>query len=101
MIEAFTPDQSDDAFNMTVLPRRPNRSGAITNTHPPDASLEGLAIGPIIVAQKHVGCCIPRKRFHDLACDPLGRRVARHSDMNDLPANMAQDDKREQPLEPD
>ena len=41
MIRALAPDRADQAFNISVLPRRTERRGSVTDPHRPQASLEG------------------------------------------------------------
>ena len=50
MIGTLAPDRPDQAFNMTVLPGRTERSGPVPNAHRLDAACEYAAEGPVVVA---------------------------------------------------
>ena len=67
MIEAFAPDRSNDAFDVTILPWRSDRNRSIANSHPFEPSLEGFSIRTIFVAHQNVRRGVPWKRFGDLS----------------------------------
>ena len=52
MIGTLAPDRPDQAFNMTVLPGRTERSGPVPNAHRLDAACEYAAANDIFVT-----CC--------------------------------------------
>src|SRR6266481_3661355 len=52
MIGAFAPDRPDQAFNISVLPRRAERGGPVPDAHRSHASLERDAKCSVIVANE-------------------------------------------------
>jgi hypothetical protein len=44
VIQTFTADRTNDAFDVAVLPRRARRSNNLLDTHPTNAIAENLAI---------------------------------------------------------
>ena len=78
MISAFTSDRPDQALNISVLPGRAERGGPIPDTHRSHASFERDAKCSVIIANEILRCAVPRKRFGDLARQPLGRRISGH-----------------------
>jgi hypothetical protein len=93
MIGAFAPDRPDQAFNISVLPRRAERGGPVPDAHRSHASLERDAKCSVIVANEILRCTVPRERFGDLARQPLGRRIAGHRKPQQPPASMAKNKK--------
>jgi hypothetical protein len=90
MIRTFAPDRADQAFYISVLPRRAERRGPVPGTHCLDPGLKGNAECSIIVANEIVRCAVPRKCFGDLARQPLGRRIAGHRKPQQAPTFVAQ-----------
>jgi hypothetical protein len=76
------PDRADQAFNISVLPGRAERGGPVPDAHCSHASLERDAECSVIVADEIFRCPLPRKRFGDLAYQPLGRRISGHPIQN-------------------
>ena len=50
MVQTFSSDRSDQALDMSILPRRPRRYGAIPDAHCPDPSPEYLSVGAIPIS---------------------------------------------------
>src|SRR5262245_42691543 len=73
---ALAPDRPDQPFNISVLPGRSERGGPAADAHCSHAILERNAKCSVIVANQIFRCPVPRKRFGDLPCQPLGRRIA-------------------------
>src|SRR6266480_4964669 len=99
MIQALTPKRSDQPFSVWVLPRRPRGYGSVTNAHRSNSTLEGLAIGTIIVAHQIDGCRVPRECLYDLLSQPFRRGIPGHRKPQQLPPPMAHNKKGKQPLE--
>ncbi len=99
MVQALSSDRSDQALDVTVLPRRPRGRGAISDTHCSDPSLEYLSVDAVAVSDEVFGRRVPRKGLRDLAGDPISRRIGGDRDMNQPTPVMAQDDEAEQQFE--
>ena len=82
MIRALAPDRADQAFSISILPGRAERGGPIPDAHRSYAGLECGAKCSVLVANEIFRCAVPRKRFGDLACQPLGGRIAGHREHN-------------------
>jgi len=101
VIEAFTPNGSDDALDVGSLPRRP-RSGQ----HFPDSHGFGLlhevsTENPISIAQQIARRGIPGKCLHQLSGGPLGGRMGRHVEVEDAAPIMGKHQKHIQDLKAD
>jgi hypothetical protein len=81
VVKTLTSDRADCALDMSVLPWRSRRDGAVANAHRPNPSREHLAISAIIVADEKGRGRIPGEGFPDLVGQPLaGRKGADPSD---------------------
>src|SRR3954447_20186610 len=98
MVRALASDRPDQAFNISVLPGRAERDGLVPNTHRSDAILERDAKCSVIVADEIFRCPLPWKRFSDLACQPLGRRISGHRNPQQPPPAVAENKKCEKLL---
>ena len=67
MVKTFVPDGPDQALNISVLPRRAERGGPISDPHCSHAGFECAVKCSVIVANEIFRCAVPRKRFGDLA----------------------------------
>ncbi len=79
VIQAFSPDRSDDSFGVGVLPRRSWRGQDLADVHGSQTIAEGYSIGAIAIpdevsrgavpcasvicraSQAAVGCCVTLK----------------------------------------
>jgi hypothetical protein len=73
VIDAFAANRADEAFDISILPRRPGRDGPIADTDygeplPDDVPIEGVA-----VAEQVLRCLLPGKGFGDLPRNSFGR----------------------------
>src|SRR5947209_1172421 len=93
MISALASDRPDQAFYISVLPGRAERDRPVPDAHRSHASLERDAEYSVIVANEIFRCPLPRKRFGDLACQPLGRRISGHRNPQQPPPAMAENEK--------
>jgi hypothetical protein len=93
MISALAPDRPDQAIHISVLPGRAERDGPVPDAHCSHASLECDAECSVIVADEKFRCPLPRKRFGDLACQPLGRRISGHRNPQQQPPAVAENKK--------
>src|SRR5262245_49741106 len=97
MIRALTPDRSDQAFNMSVLPGRAVRGRLIPDPHGAHPSLVGATKCSVVVTDEIFGRRVPGKCFGDLAREPLPRRVLGHRKSQQLPPLMAKDETYKEP----
>ena len=63
MIRALATDRADQAFNISVLPRRMERRRSVPDPHRSHASLEGNAERSVIVTNEIFRLAVPWKRF--------------------------------------
>ena len=85
MIGTLAPDRPDQAFNMTVLPGRTERSGPVPNAHRLDAACEYAAEGSVVVADDICWRPVPGECLGNLACQPLRRRMPASIDLFVVP----------------
>jgi hypothetical protein len=97
IIRALAPERSDQAFSMSVLPRRAVRGRLVPDPHGAHPSLEGTAKCSVVVAVEIFGRRVPGKCFGELAGQPLRRRVTGHRKSQQLPPLMAKDETYEEP----
>ena len=90
MIQAFPSDRSDQALNISVLPRRTRCSWSIPNSHGVQPLLEDLAKGAVTIANKMARRPVPGKGFGDLMRKPFCRRMRGHADMDQLSSSVMQ-----------
>ena len=90
MVKAVTPDRTDEPLHVSVLPWRPRRDRAVTNAHGSNTPNEDLAVGRVSIANKISRRFLPAVGFDQLLRDPLGARMGRYPDPQQLPARMLQ-----------
>src|SRR5258708_7464410 len=75
VIQAFSADRADEAFNVSVLPRRLGCGWSIPDAHRSDPATDDGAVGAVSVADEITGRLFPWEGFGELAGDPFRRRV--------------------------
>jgi hypothetical protein len=80
VVEALAPDRTDDALDITVLPRRSRGRGAVANAHRSHSSLEHLPIGTVVISDEILRRRVPREGFGDLQRQPFRSRVRGDAD---------------------
>jgi len=98
VIGALPARRPDQAFNITILPRRPKGCRTVSDAHCPEAGLECCPIRSVIVPNQIPRCRIPRERLRDLARQSVRRRIAGDCKPEQLPALVAEDETRKQLL---
>ena len=93
MISALAPDRSNQAFSISVLPRREERRGSVPDTHCSYPSLERATKCSVIVTDEIFGRRVPRECFGDSTRQPLRRWVLGHRKQQQLPASTAKNKK--------
>ena len=96
MIQALSPDRADEAFDVSVLPRRSRCRWSIPDAHGREASCYGMTVRGVPVANEVPGRLLPGEGPGDLASDPVGRRIGRDVDPDQV-ASLEPDD--HQPIE--
>ena len=90
MVKAVPPDRAAEPLHVSVLPGRARRDRSVANAYSPDTPNEGLAISGVSIANKIARRFLPAVRFDQLLRDPLGARMGRYPDPQQLPARMLQ-----------
>src|SRR5262245_17767039 len=90
VVQTFSPDRADEAFDVSVLPGRSRCRWSVADAHGREASCYGMTVRGVPVANEVPGRLLPGKGLGDLAGDPVGRGIGRDVD----PDQVA-------PLEPD
>src|ERR1700722_1438559 len=75
MIDALTPDRSDQPFGKAILPRRGWCSGLVPDAHGTQSARDDNAVDSIPISDHIAGSHVPGKRLGYLTCNPLRRRV--------------------------
>ena len=101
VIKALTPNRSDEALDVAVLPRRAWRGRMIADAHRVNAMGVSWAEGSIAVANQMTRCFIPREGVGHLPSDPLGSRIGSDADRDHPPAGVTQDHQAVEQLERD
>ena len=98
VIQAVTPQRSNQPFSIWVLPGRPGRCWSISDPHRPNPAREDRPVGAIIVAHQIGRRSLPRKCLDNLLRQPLRGRMPGHRKPQQLSSSVADNDKREQAL---
>jgi hypothetical protein len=85
VVQALSPDRTDQPFDMTILPRRPRRSWSIPNSHGRKTSHYSMAIRGVSVPNEVLGRLIPGEGLGDLSGDPRRDRIGSDVDPLSLP----------------
>ena len=99
MVEAFTANRADDAFDICSLPRRPRRAENFFDIHCGDLIAELLPIDSISISQQ-ISRLRYRKGFEYLLCRPFRRWMSRDVEVYDASSIVCEDNKNEEYLEP-
>jgi len=94
VIQKFSAQATDYAFNSGILPRRSRRSDDLVNAHACQLSLNPITNYAITVSQQILRGRIERERFYNLG-GPLCGWMFRYIEVDDSPAIMGQDDENE------
>ncbi len=99
MIQAVTPQRSNQPFRIWVLPGRTRRYWSVSDPHRPNPSLEDWTVCAVIVAHQIGRCCLPRKGLDNLLRQPLRGRMPGHGKPQQLSSSVADNDEGKQALE--
>src|SRR5215831_15930800 len=100
MVQTFTADRTDHAFDVSSLPRRSRSAEDFFDIHYRDLVAKLLAIDSISISQQISRRGIKRKGFEHLLRRPFGRGMSRDIEVHDAPSIVCEDNKNEEDMEP-
>src|SRR5215471_20747914 len=100
MVQTFTANRTDDAFDVSSLPRRPRSAEDFFDIHCRDLVVELLAIDSISISQQISRRGIKRKGFEHLLRRPFRRWMSCHVEVHDASSIVREDNKNEENFEP-
>src|SRR5215831_8628706 len=100
MVQAFTANRADNAFDVSSLPRRPRSAENFFDIHCGDLVAELLAIDSISISQQISRRGIKRKGFEHLLRRPFRRWMSGDVEVHDASSIMCKDNKDEKDFEP-
>ena len=87
--QAFSPDRSDQPFNIRRLPRRSEGCSNLLDAHVLDSLSNIIAVDRVAIPNEIFRRLIPRERFDQLLRRPYSCRVLGDVEMNDTTTVMA------------
>src|SRR5215470_3938493 len=100
MVQTFSANRTDDAFDVGSLPRRPRSAEHFFDIHYGDLLAELLTIDSISIAQQISRRGIKRKGFEHLLRRPFRRWTSCDVEVHDASSIVCEDNKNEEDLEP-
>src|SRR5215467_7699844 len=100
MVEAFTANRADDAFDLSALPGRPRSTEDFFHVHHRDLVAELLAIDSISTSQQISRRGIKRKGFEHLLRRQFRRWMSCDVEVHDASSIVCEDNKNEEDFEP-
>ncbi len=100
MIQAFTTNRTDHAFDVSALPRRPRSTEDFFDIHDGDLIAELVAIDPVSISQQIAWRGIERKSFQHLVGSPFRRGMSCDVEVNNAATIMSEDNKDEEDFKP-
>jgi hypothetical protein len=100
VIQAFTADRADHAFDVGALPGARRRQD-LCHAHRRDLIHERVAEDAVPVPQQIARCRLPRKGFSELLGSPFSRRVSGHTDVENAASVVGQYEEDVQDVEAD
>src|SRR6266508_47761 len=98
LIQALAAQCADQTFSTAILPRRPRKDRSVADTHRPHPRREDMSVGAVVVAHQVARRRGPRKRLGDLPGQPLGCRMPRHLEPQQLSPAVIQNQERKQAI---
>jgi hypothetical protein len=96
VIQALTPDGTDQALRKRVLPRAVRRCEDFRDAHTVHAMPELLAVDPVTIAQEVDRSGLVWEGVHDLLGGPVGGGMLRDVEVDDAPAVVSEHDENEE-----
>src|SRR5215471_6087843 len=100
MVQTFTANRADDAFDVSPLPRRPRSAEHFFDIHYRDLVTELLAINSISISQQISRRGIKRKGFEHLLRRPFRGWMSCDVEVHDASSILCEDNKNEEDFEP-
>jgi len=100
MVQTFTANRTDDAFDVSSLPRRPRSAKDFFDIHYRDLIAKLLAIDSISISQQISRRGIKRKGFEHLLRRPFRRWMSCDVEVHDASSIVCEDNKNEEDFEP-
>src|SRR5262249_7603899 len=100
MVQTFTANRTDDAFDVSSLPRTSRSAEHFFDIHYRELVAELLAIDSISISQQISRCGIKRKGFEHLLRRPFRRRMSGDVEVHDASSIVCEDNKNEEDFEP-
>ena len=100
MVQTFTANRTDDAFDISSLPRRPRSAKDFLDIHYGDLVAELLAIDSVAISQQISRCGIKRKGLEHLLRRPFSRWMSCDVKVHDASSIVCEHNKNEEDFEP-
>src|SRR5215467_5020002 len=100
MVQTFTANRTDDAFDVSSLPRRPRSAENCFDIHCRDLVAELLAIDSISISEQILRCALEWKGFEHLLRRPFSRWMSCDVEVHDASSVVREDNKNEKDFEP-
>src|SRR5882762_2241313 len=101
VVQALTPDRSDQPFGKSILPRRSWCGRLVPDAHGAQSARDNAAIDLVPIEDKIVRSFIPRKGLRYLTCNPFCRRICCDVDPDEVSAVEPDDDEGIEQVETD
>ncbi len=99
VVQAFTTNGSDHAFDIRILPRRTWCNENLLDRESMDATREVSAVDTVVVTDQIAGDRVPGKRFDELSSGPFGRGMLGDVEVSEAPPVMGEHEEHKQNAE--
>ena len=99
VIQALAPYAADQPLDERILPRRAWRRGDFFNPQVLHATMKSFSVSAVAVMNQITWSCVEGEGLSNLACNPFGRWMPGHIEMDDAAAIMAKNNKAVEQLE--
>src|SRR5713101_2507474 len=86
VVQALTPNRSDQPFGKAILPGRGWCGRLVPDAHGTESAYDNGTVDFIAIPNHAAGSPVPRKGLGDLTCDPLRCRVCCDVDPDEISA---------------
>ena len=99
VVQTFTPNGSDDAFDIRILPWGTWRNENLLDAEHAGTASEVPAVNSVAVTNQIPTCRVPRERFDELSAGPFSRGMLGNVEVNDASSVVGQHEEYEQNAE--
>ena len=99
VVQTFTPNGSDDAFDIRILPWGTWRNENLLDAEGVSAASEVSAVNSVAVTNQIQRCRVPRERFDELSAGPVSRGMRGDVEVSDAPPVMGEHEEYEENAE--